>query len=84
MKPIGFSWPIFLILLAITAVLGSLSSINRDNIPDFGASVVNGLRQHDVLLLLAAVLSAVLLAWLLLVFITRVFGRKSFNDQVGS
>lgn len=85
MKPIGFSWTWFLVLLAITAVLGSLSSVNHDNVSDFGASVVHGLQQHDVLLMVAALLTAVLFIWLVLVFITRVFGRReSLNERAGS
>ena len=85
MKPIGFSWLWFLVILVITAVLGSLSSVNHDNVTNFGTSVINGLRQHDVLLIVAALLTAVMLLWLLLVFITTVIasliGPRSLNDR---
>lgn len=84
MKPIPFSWPWFLGLLIAAALLGSFSTINNDGVANFGASVRLALQRHDVLLLLAALISAGLLIWLLLLFITTVFGRKeTFTDKAG-
>lgn len=71
-----FSWPLFAALLALTAVLGSFSTVNSSGQPSFVAAVGYGLHHGDVVLILCAILSVGLLAWLLLALITGAFTRE--------
>lgn len=79
---VSFNWLYWAILLGVTAVLGCFSNVNNDGIPNFGASVVYGLTHGDVVLILTAVLSLVLLLWLVLAAITgELSARKSLNER---
>lgn len=79
---IPFNWLYWFILLVITAVAGCFSGVNTDGIPNFGASVAHGLAHGDVLLILSAVGTLLLVLWLLLALLSsELSARHSAADQ---
>ncbi|WP_400190658.1 hypothetical protein [Hymenobacter sp. B81] len=66
MKPIKFSWLAFALLLAAIIVSGLLSDVNNDGLDGFFQSLASG----NGWLLLCAVLTVLLIIWVVLAVTT--------------
>lgn len=83
MKPIKFSWVVWGLGLLAAVLLGSFSSVNSDGVDGFFQSVGVAFERGDVLLILCAVVTLALLAWLLLALATGSFQDKANLNKRG-